>query len=288
MKKVFITMFAVALAGSMMAEKSFHFGVEAGYDHSWLEEASLAIVEVGGSRTEVATDTAMNFMDGFHIGPTFQVDFLSGKHIPSITLGLYYQFMTAQHWQMSNEDFSTLKSTFAEAIESIGGTNASFGYNNMYSHAIQIPLRVRYTMNITDDWSWFVYTGPQFTITCALYAESHATYKMDGKLNGEEETYSQMTLIEKTTTWTNGEKSEVEAGGIEDDVKGTWADNRWRGFDISWGLGIGAAYKNISINVTADLGLMSHYYKNYEVTDYYTYGRGMNAHEIKAAVAYRF
>lgn len=266
MKKVLLSLMAVAVCGTMMA-KEYHFGVEAGYDYMH----GVHMTNVDG------LDAFHNYdgMNGFHVGGTFQCDFLDGNNIPSVTLGLNYQFLGEQ--LLTKKEIKNGKKAWTD-----------FGYKNPQVtdfssiHSLQVPLRARYT-HVFGDWQVFAFTGPQlgFMLGSCETEKDYAT--KSGKKDGAYGYMNAVTGYTHTITWVNGDKTE-DRDRMDKDMR----YDEW--FELSWGFGVGAAWKNISLNISYDLGLVNHASeteKNFkQVDDKYYYNLNRNCLEV--SVGYRF
>lgn len=224
---------ALMVCGAMMA-KEYHFGVEAGYDYKhYLLVSNIPGVSV--------SNTGLN---GFHIGGNFQCDFLDGKNIPSITLGLNYQFAGAED---QSKEYKTAKKEFKEFYK--GQSPCFMDYESQ--HTLQIPLRARYTHVFDHDVSLFVFTGPQLGFMVGYTTSQKEWFTNDGKKTG---IYNYSEVISgnyKSQVWVNGDKVATKGRLDKDDRFTEW-------FELSWGLGVGVAWKNLSLSLSYDLGAINH------------------------------
>lgn len=266
-----MTIFAAAMAMSMSAVTP-HFGIEAGYDH-------------GSARISTdmpdfhVKDIQDNFkMDGFHVGGNVQLDFLDGKHIPSLVIGLNYQFLRNDLTQ-TNKEMKEAKKVFMDEYNAMKDelklSNPIF--NASYTmHTIQLPIRAQYAYQINNDFRVFAYTGPQLRFHVALQQSYEESMKIDGKKNGGKEMENIISGREKAIGWEDGKQYSEEiipnfSKGtakiilIEDGEKTTeemeidkeGKDELMQWFDMSWGFGVGFGWKNLSLNISYDLGMMN-------------------------------
>ncbi|MCQ2341029.1 MAG: outer membrane beta-barrel protein [Paludibacteraceae bacterium] len=279
MKKVFMTIFAAAMAMSMSAVTP-HFGIEAGYDHG-SGRVSTDIPHMGEYKEEVKKELKM---DGFHVGGNVQLDFLDGKHIPSLVIGLNYQFLRNDLFQ-TDKDMKDLKKEAIEQFKEMQKEDSKYSDFNLREdiimHTIQMPIRAQYAYQINDAFRVFAYTGPQLRFHVALQMNSEESMKYDGKKNGEAGMRDMISGREKEIGWVEGKQTSVEmipnwSKGtakiiyIEDGEKETEEmdiDKEGKGdliqwFDMSWGFGVGFAWNNLSLNISYDLGMMNLLPKN--------------------------
>lgn len=225
MKKFLLFAAALSVCTLMAAQKKAHWGVEVGYDHSWLSSTASAAGKSEVNKTN---------LNGFHVGPTMTYDFLTGhKHIPSISVGLLYQFMGSEY--PLGMDKKTYKNFVKEAkaeLEQAGGKSPHVSAG-IYSHAIQIPVSARYTFRPNDKFDLFVYTGPMLNIYASRFAEECAYAFIDGKKNGAKEYKSLISNKETETVWVNGEKK------VEDKTDSE-GERTSRVGTLYWNIGIGA------------------------------------------------
>lgn len=248
-----MTIFAAAMAMSMSAVTP-HFGIEAGYDHG-SARVSTDIPHMG----EYINDTKKELkMDGFHAGGNVQLDFLDGKHIPSLVIGLNYQFLRNDLFQ-TDKDMKDLKKEAIEQFKEMQKEDSKYSDLNLREdiimHTIQMPIRAQYAYQINDAFRVFAYTGPQLRFHVALQMNSEESMKYDGKKNGEAHVDDSVNGTSKATVWVNGEKEEIKGDKKDKDDRMQW-------FDMSWGFGVGCAWNNLSLNISYDLGMMNLLPKN--------------------------
>lgn len=269
MKKVFMTIFAAALAMSMSAVTP-HFGVEFGYDHG-----SMRVVEENVPQENLKDLKDMYKMDGFHVGGNVQLDFLDGKHIPSLVIGANYQFLRNDLTQTDKEIKKEKQTYMDEAKKESGISSPIFNYD-ITMHTIQVPVRAQYAYQINDAFRVFAYTGPQLRFHVSMQQSQEISAKYEGKKTGEGSMLDEITGREKTIGWLNGERYGEEiipnyskgtakiitiADGkkdvVEEKIDKNAKDNLGQWFDMSWGFGVGFAWNNLSLNISYDLGMMN-------------------------------
>lgn len=247
MKKVFIFILAVTICSTMFGQKKIHWGVEAGYDHAWLEAADVTTA-VGQNAVNKVSSTVG--ADGFHIGPTFRYDFLPGrKHVPSITVGLYYQFLASDCPINDGRDIITYRDDIHKEKQDLrkqGYTNINL-YSTDISHAIQIPVAARYTFHPNTNWGIYAYTGPMLDFFCARYTRSVATAKSNGKKTGINEYTNWLGKDACTTAWVDGKKEKQTVKEDHDKISNV--------FNVYWNVGVGAQYKKLSFGATYEINL---------------------------------
>lgn len=231
MKKIFLTVLAVATSAMMFAD--LHFGVEAGYDY---------FNTVNSSKMQGTKLKESDGMSGFHVGANIEYGFWEqGAHGLSATAGLNYQFLGEE--LMDKEDIKEAKQEWKDQ----GFKNpvvSDFGH----VHSFNLPLHIKYNYQINNDWGIHAFTGPQFHFTFAI-CETYKDYAtMDGKKTGAIREENVITGKWKETIWRDGDKN-VEKGTR--DAHGHW-------FDASWGLGVGASWQNLSLSLSYDFGLRNH------------------------------
>lgn len=268
MKKVFLSLAAIAITGSLMAAVTPHYGVELGYDHG------QARLRADNARTySWILDYAK--MDGFHIGGNVQLDFLEGQHKPGLVLGLNYQFLANN---LANTD-PTIKqglNNFKETMKALGATNIQAS-DYAFMHTLQIPVRFQYTYQINNDWRFFALTGPQIRLHMAFTENEKTTYKLDGKKNGEYDVTDYVAGKYKETTWINGDKTENS---------GTLSKfERLDCFDMSWGFGVGFGWKALSFNINYDLGMINLF--NKEIKTLLNSNYVLNSDALALTIGYR-
>ena len=238
MKKFLLFAAALSVCTLMAAQKKVHWGVEAGYDHSWLNYTASA---PGHSNTQKSD------LNGFHVGPTMTYDFLTGyEHIPSISVGLLYQFMGSEYpLGMDKKAYKDLVKEAKAELEQAGGKNPHVN-NGIYSHAIQIPVSARYTFRPNDKFDLFVYTGPMLNIYASRYMEVAAYADLDGKRTGQREYRSLISNKATKTSWVMGEKKVEDLTDPED-------ERTSRVGSFYWNVGIGATLnQHFSISLVYD------------------------------------
>lgn len=225
MKKFLLFVAALSVCTLMAAQKKAHWGVEVGYDHSWLSSTASAAGKSEVNKTN---------LNGFHVGPTMTYDFLTGhKHIPSISVGLLYQFMGSEYpLGMTKQDYKNYVKNGKAALEQAGGKNPHVS-SGLYSHAIQIPVNARYTFRPNDKFDLFVYTGPMLNIYASRYMNAVAYASVDGKKTGEALWQSTISNKATETTWVMGEKNVKDITDPEDEKSS-------RVGTLYWNIGIGA------------------------------------------------
>lgn len=249
--------------------------LEAGYDHGCVRHYS-GLPNFAPQRTK--TDSRM---DGFHVGANVQLNFLKGQHIPSLVIGLNYQFLCYDLIK-TDEAVRKEKAAFFDAIRNSSRESAIFKcYLTM--HTIQLPIRVQYAYQI-NDFRIFAFTGPQFRFHVALQQSLEASWNIDGMKNGSKSMSDLISGRVKFIDWGNGIKTSqeyipfydnftytyitIDADGKKEVEKGQInvaeesGDDFMPWFDMSWGFGVGCAWRNISLNISYDLGMMNILPKN--------------------------
>lgn len=240
MKKHLILIAAILICGTATARqnngaKKAHWGIEAGYDHSWLRATSITEED----KKKFDSDSEKCTLNGFHIGPTMVYDFLVGyRHIPSISVGVYYQFLASDYpMGFDRSDYKKYIKEGKKLLEDAGGKNP-YVADALYSHAIQIPVNARYTFRPNDKFNLFVHTGPMINIYAARYNKVSAYANVDGKRTGVETYQDLLSNKTKETTWTLGKKS-VKESTVAD------TDRASRICTLYWDLGIGITLNRV-------------------------------------------
>lgn len=238
MKKFLLFAAALSVCTLMAAQKKVHWGVEAGYDHSWLSSNASA-----PGKTQIQKSD----LNGFHVGPTMTYDFLTGyKHIPSISVGLLYQFLGSEYpLGMDKETYKNFVKEGKADLELAGGKNPHVS-SGIYSHAIQIPVSARYTFRPNDKFDLFVYTGPMLNIYASRFIEDCAYAFVDGKKNGVKSYQSLLSNKATETLWVLGEKT-------VNDVTDPDVEKSSRTATLYWNVGIGVTLnQHFSISLGYD------------------------------------
>ncbi|MCQ2183994.1 MAG: PorT family protein [Bacteroidales bacterium] len=275
MKKILLTVLAIAVSMSMMAQKNFRIGVEAGYDHG--------TYLMKGKNLFDGKDSQMVGFNGFHVGPTFQYNFnvLGGNQSLSLTAGIYYQYMRDDVMAIeSNKERKELLKKFKEIKQELakdGLKNIHLGEYDI-NHVIEIPVRVRYTYDINNDFKAYGFTGPVFDIYASRTLVQEEYYTYEGKRNGEKTVMNYADGSAKATAWDEGKKETMTEEGDKD-------HRILNSFDMAWGIGAGVEYKGISLSLSYDFGFLNHLNKDYIMSkEKVTINNGM----LKIGVGYWF
>ena len=279
--------------------------IEAGYDHG------SARIRTHQGLDSYHEGIVNNFrMDGFHIGGNVQLDFLKGQHIPSLVIGLNYQFLR-NDLTKTDELTKQYKKDFIDEEKQYGFSNPIYNVD-ITMHTIQLPIRVQYAYQI-NDFRIFAFTGPQFRFHVALQKCSEVSIldRNDNKW-GEKVISDQISGRQKSIHWKDGNQTSEEyipfydngsytyitinADGKKETNKGLInfaqesGDDLMPWFDMSWGFGVGFAWKNISLNFSYDLGMMDIRPKNERKTSrnssYERYP--VNSDALAVTLGYRF
>lgn len=230
MRKILLFAAAVTACGVLSAQNSYHFGAEAGYDHSWLEYSKTE-TKLNITRSE---DSGLN---GFHFGPTMRMDFKEGRFVPSLTFGLIYQFMeSAYPFGSTKQEYKDLVKDGKEAFKEAGAEKIRFK-NVLVSHSIQVPVNARFTFSPGDRFGVFAFTGPMLNFYTARRIREVATFEYDGKKNGSITNSSWLKNEVKSTEWVDGKKSETDMTDPDDDKFSNI-------FNMYWNLGAGVNFCN--------------------------------------------
>lgn len=230
MRKILLFAAAVTACGVLSAQNSYHFGAEAGYDHSWLE---YSVTDVRLNTTESSGID----MNGFHAGPTMRMDFKEGRFVPSLTFGLIYQFMeSAYPFGYTKKEYKDLVKDGKEAFKEAGAEKIRLK-DVLVSHSIQVPVNARFTFSPSDRFGVFAFTGPMLNFYTARRNRVVATAEYDGKKNGSITNSSWLKNEVKSTKWEDGKKSET-------DMTDPDADKFSNIFNMYWNLGAGVNFCN--------------------------------------------
>ena len=120
--KIFVTTAILFTAFSLNAQT---FGLEAGY---------------GNSSTFVGEGDTLNTLNGFHVGPTAELQ-IQGPL--SLQYGLFYNFLTSSKTYESSLVDTKISTQF---------------------HSIDIPVRLAFTIPAGDKFGVFIFGGPSFNI----------------------------------------------------------------------------------------------------------------------------
>jgi len=241
MKKIFLSLLAIAATGSLMAGVTPYFNLELGYDHG------LAHVRNNYYGDSFYSDFSQ--MDGFHFGGDLQLDFLEGQDKPGLLIGVNYQFL-ANNLINHNPTIKAAVQDIKDKAKAAGASRVQAS-DYMYMHTIQIPVRFLYTHQITNDWRFFALTGPQIRLHVSLTDTKNLWYEADGKRNGSYSNIDYIAGKETKTTWVNGLENKTD---LELDER-----KHIDCFDMSWGFGIGFGWKALSLQFTYDLGMINLY-----------------------------
>ncbi|MCQ2343243.1 MAG: PorT family protein, partial [Paludibacteraceae bacterium] len=218
-------------------------------------------------------------MDGFHVGGNVQLDFMDGPHIPSLIIGLNYQFLNNNLYN-TNKDLKKAKEEAIEDFKKMQEEDSKFSdlvlKSDITMHTIQLPIRAQYAYQINSDWRVFAFTGPQLRFHVAMTQSREESMKYDGKKTGAKEMADYISGREKMVEWADGKQASEEyipnfSKGTakvitiidgeketnEMDIDKDGKDNLMQWFDMSWGFGVGCAWKNLSLNISYDLGMMN-------------------------------
>ncbi|MCQ2350836.1 MAG: PorT family protein [Paludibacteraceae bacterium] len=283
-KKFLLIALAAAFVTSAYASK-VNIGVEAGYDFSHYRQSSIADVKSGnitliteknqystkyeeidevyqGSRRihreRKTADTGRTpQMNGFHVGPTFDVRF-SDRMGLGLRFALEYQFLTTP-----GHIFDTKYEREAMAEEKSYRTYAT------YQHSLLLPIRLSYTFNLGKNWNIWVMTGPEFEIglSSTFNVKYNSRYSIDGKSH-----------IEKYDAYTG--KSYLDGNDVTEGEPQAELNR----CNLTWGLGAGFGYKNFNFSVVYDFGLENLSYVRKVVSTSYS----ITNDQLKIAVSYTF
>lgn len=253
MKKILLV--SVAVLGTTMAfAKSFNIGVEAGYDFAHYSRTAMDVSETIVGSSEYKTMDVMSHhgkvidyysevikdgkktksevntiktgrlpqMHGFHVGPTFDWRF-ADSHGLGLRFGLQYQYLRTNGGIF---DTQTQRDSY-KGSDSWEATN---------QHSLQLPIRLSYTWDFSNDTHLWLMTGPKFNIgvsmTTTYYDANSGTKEIYNYYNGD------VTTIDK-----NGNKNVIK-GGVAMYIP----------FDASWGFGIGFGWGNLNLSASYDIG----------------------------------
>lgn len=250
MKKILLSVLAVAVAANMMADGlDFHYSIEAGYDYQKAYEKLKGGHSLTKEQREDAAPYGFQDMHGFHVGGMVEMDFTGvtpAQHIIGLEYGLNYQFLGHEYYL--TKDGKDEKKEIVDRLKDMGGKNIRVS-NFSHQHALQIPIHFKYTYQINDSWSVFGYTGPQLKFVVAQSLDEIVTCKIDGEKYGEHISENLITGKIKYTAWEEGEK-ESESEDIDKDLRNSC-------FDMTWGFGFGAGYKDFSLNLNYNIGMIN-------------------------------
>ncbi len=185
MKKAVKSLLIVALlAIGSFSTANAQFGIQAGYVNAQLYHDG---------------DKVNDSYNGFEVGVSYNMPIMGGF---SLQYALLYTFQTVKyeyaHSSLTDVDLTST------------------------GHFLNLPVRAAYAFPITNDFSIFLYGGPNFTLGLG------GRDKLDGDLPGVD--------IDRETKW--------------------YDDDLYNRFDIKLGLGLGLQYINIILKGGYDWGLI--------------------------------
>ena len=239
MKKIFESFLAVMAAGSMLAAVTPHYEIIAGYDH--LDRFHYTTPATYYNRSD-------NSMDGFHVGANVQLDFMEGKHVPSLIVGLNYQFLASNHYGYANGYWKAFKAQMEAMLLPEGVSNYKLS-NLTTVHTFQIPILAQYTYNINDNWKIMAFTGPMIRLHVSERNDAEQTFEYKGQKYGSKTMSDVISNKCKSTTWAAGEKSTTSGDLYES------KDECAPVFDMAWNIGVGFGYKFVNFKLSYEVGM---------------------------------
>ncbi len=283
-KKFLLIALATAFVTSAYASK-VNIGVEAGYDFSHYRMSQETEVKGGGvtafegiyqystvidyisevyqgdkrvSREKKSVSTGRTpQMNGFHVGPTFDVRF-SDRMGLGLRFALEYQFLTTPGQIFDTKDAREINAKVKDVV-----TYAT------YQHSLLLPVRLSYTFNLGENWNIWVMTGPELEIglSSTFNVKYNSRYSIDGKSH-----------IEKYDAYTG--KSYLDGNDITEGEPQAELNR----CNLTWGLGAGFGYKNFNFSVVYDFGLENLSYVRKVMDTSYS----ITNDQLKIAVSYTF
>lgn len=202
-------------------DKKVEFGIMAGYGHT--------MPRLKDSRIEKSPMINEYNLNGFHAGPI--VVFNVGEQA-SIQTGILYNYFRG-----IQNDRAALKNVFGVWEQS----------KTIYS-AIDLPLRLMYSVTLADEFSFFMFAGPN--LNYSINKVTSTEYYVSNKLNKED---SQSNIYK--------------------------APSDYRAMDLQMGAGLGVQYYGVLLRAGYDWGIL-----NRTKLDDAT----LRANDIKVSLGYTF
>lgn len=196
---------------SAMAE-DWSAGVEFAYDFNYLRGAQGKMIQ------------DMPDLHGLHLGPVLRCDLDCGV---GFSASLLYQF-TSMTDSKKEKDLAILGKTM-------------WVIDRYQTHSLELPLRVIYEYDITDDWAVFVFGGPSFNFAVD-WLDKYS-------INLYDKEYASAELHLLSGKYKFKVEGEDVITGQED------ADIKW--FDIGLGAGFGFKFRMARISASYDWGLLN-------------------------------
>ncbi len=186
-----------------------------------------------------------NYSTGLQVGLTFNPEFVYGIGLKT---GLLYECA------IYNYSSSYSKKDYSEKSSSVDS-----------DHAMSIPLQISWRVEVYDELSLFLYTGPVFDIHLGQY--SHSSYSAkDDDANYSVDTYTKGAPYSKTYYT----KTVVKDDGDKD-------DSGWEDFEnepsmtrlnVAWAVGAGIQWKGLRLTVGGQFGMNNLLLPDFRDDDY--------------------
>ncbi len=226
--RLFFTLLLIStlVANSLAQDKKVEFGIMAGYGHT--------IPRVKDSRSdEVKQTTRLNInqdnLNGFHVGPILKFNFSEQMGFQT---GLLFNYFSG----MRNDELALKEAT--------GTWKQS---KTVYS-ALDLPLRVVYSMTLAEEFSVFLFGGPN--LNYSLNKTTSIEYYVSNNFSREE-----------------------KGPNIYD------TPSEFSALDLQMGAGLGIKYYGVSIRAGYDWGILN----RTTIDDV-----SLRSNDIKVSLAYTF
>lgn len=207
-------------------DKKVEFGVLAGFGHTM---PKVKDSRTAAEKQALPLDINQDNLNGFHVGPIVKFNF--SEQVGFQTGALFNYFSG-----MRNNELA-LKNTIGTWKQ----------YRTVYS-AIDVPLRVVYSMTLADDFSVFLFAGPN--LNYSLNKVTSTEFYVSNKLSREEKG---LNIYE--------------------------APSNFSALDLQMGAGIGVKYFGVSIRAGYDWGILNR--TTYENVT-------LRSNDIKVSLGYTF
>ncbi|MCQ2361322.1 MAG: outer membrane beta-barrel protein [Paludibacteraceae bacterium] len=186
-----------------------------------------------------------NYSTGLQVGLTFNPEFVYGIGLKT---GLLYECAIYQNSTSYSKKGISLKTSEISS-----------------DHAISIPLQISWRVEVYDELSLFLYTGPVFDIHLGQYSHSSESGKYEGEKYSMD-TYTKGAPYSKTYYT----KTVVKYDGDKDDSGWEDFENEpiLTRFNVAWAVGAGIQWKGLRLTVGGQFGMNNLVLPDFRDDDY--------------------